>query len=246
MKRFLKVVLSGFFAVTAVLGAVGCAVENDGSSEPALENTTLSKPYETKDLEQIIFHNFAKGLTVDMSKNQALKGALLEAEYYEYTLEEKPTEARFSLALKGVEMEIYEGGVVCFAKENGGETLYATVKNNEFALLETAFVGEAICFDGFTSAHSIKVFDEAGKGGEITGKEGFLEKWNALRFWKVSNKADYQMGESEYSLKLGKSEYAVHGNGLVFDGELYLLCEGNFDFLKEVELSDGSGFLPWI
>lgn len=221
----------------------GCAPK--GSTD---ESTKLSAPYAAEDMETVLFTDAEKALTLDVSDNQHLKSLLLATEYYEYEPSQNDSkDAKYILSLHDREIRIYVGGVVRFIFTDAErQEKTAVVLNNEFAYLDTIAEGGAVAFNGYTATQNIKVYDAENVGGEITEKDVFLESLQGLRFVRLNNKAHYQTGAATYTLQIGNDEIAVYHKFVTLNGDLYIIHQGNFEFLKDLKFSSSSDWLPWL
>ena len=224
----------------------GCAAELEGG-----ELTKLYAPYYEEDLETIWFTDTEKSLILDMSANTYLKTLLLETEYYEYEYDPSQSEtgkANYTLILQDLELEIYAGGVVRFVYADGGEeeASMAVVLKNEFAYLESMIDGGEVAFDEYTAEQTIKVDNSVNTGLVIAEKESFLESLQELRFVKLKDKEHYQTGEVAYTVQIDDDTILVYENFASVNGALYMLSQGEFDFLKDLPFGFSSENLPWL
>ena len=100
-----------------------------------------------------------------------------------------------------------------------------------------------VAFDGYTEEQMIELFDAEKKGGEVANKKEFLEKLQGLRFIKLNDKENYEMGDLKYTITIGADKLYVYADFVVLNNDLYRVSQGNFEFLKEVKVLVK---LPWV
>ena len=140
--------------------------------------------------------------------------------------------------------------LLCFGGcKNGGDSSSApdspssSVSNGGASDSSPDSPSNEVAFDGYTEEQTIKVFDAQNKGGEVAQKKEFLEKLQGLRFIKLNDKANYETGDLRYTIILGADKLSVYADFVVLNNDLYLISQGNFEFLKDVEVSVE---LPWL
>ena len=212
--------------------------------------TRISTPYSAEDLSALTFTDIANSLTVDISGNSHLKGLLTEMKYYlpgDGAITDV-TDARYTLSLSGMELKIGFGGDnsnVCFVFADGS-TQMSVVAQDEFSYLDTLLSSGVVTIDGYTPAYNIRVYDAEDVGGAVKDKAAFLDSLQGLRFVGLSSVEHYSLGQKTHTVKLGKDEMSVYSKYVVYKGELYAIYQGDFGFLKNVELESSSGWLPWL
>ena len=225
--------------------------ESSSSSDRPNDFVKMTTPYGAEDLQTVLFTDENKDLTVNVSDNQHLKSLLLSVEYYEvpeHSQENALADVQYTLTLANMELQIAQEGVVGFVTDS--ETTTALVVRDEFAYLATILGGDVISMDGYTATQTVEVTNAENKQGEITDKTAFLQSLSALRFVKLNNKAHYAIGDKGYTIKIDNDEIFVYQKYVVIGEELYLLCQGNFEFLGGITFGSSStssgGWLPWI
>lgn len=220
--------------------------ENPEENEDSLQITT---PYSAENLKTVFFTDTEKALTVDVSKNTHLQTLLLGVKYYKPEAIEAPQpaqiEVKYTLSLQGMDLQIGADGVVCFLFEDGTKQ-NAVVLQNEFAYLETLIEGNVFSFNGYTTGQTVQVFNSGNAEGTIADKQAFLDALKGMRFVKLNNKEHYQIGSKGYTIRIDEEEIAVYKKHVVFNGDLYVVYEGDFDFLKDIKFDASSGWLPWL
>lgn len=241
MKRILK----GAALTLAACCALGFAACNGAENEP----TKLYSPYYEEDLQTITFVDMTQSLTLDMSANTYLKDLLLQADYYEYTpSQDEVAQVKYALQFADVELQIFSAGLVRFVYANEEETEWtvAQVENEEFSYLDTILTGGEVAFDGYTAEQTITVKNGENNDGTISDKENFLATLADMRFIKVSNKTHYQTGSVRYTLTIGEENILFYDNYASKNGELYILSQGDYEFLKALQYGFSSDWLPWL
>jgi hypothetical protein len=223
------------------------SVPNDSEEIEIPEGyTKMTAPYTAEDLQTVLFTDVEKVLTVEMSDNTRLQSLLLGAEYYTQAEPNGEFTAKYILALQGVELQIGTNGEVCFLSADETEQK-AVVLNEEFAYLDTLIDGNALSFDGYTATQNIQVYNDKNAEGTISNKAEFLQSLQSVRFVKLNNKADYQTGTKNYTVKIDNDEIGVYAKYVTLNGELYAIYEGSFGFLQDIQFSKiESGELPWL
>lgn len=221
------------------------------SSEKPSDFVEISTPYAAEDLQTVLFTDENKDLTVNVSDNQHLKDLLLSVQYYEvpeYSQKNVLEEVQYTLAFANLELQVGQDGFVGFVTES--ETTAALVVRDEFAYLSTILGGAVASFNGYTGAQSVEVYNAKNEKGEISDKAAFLQSFSALQFVKLNNKAHYAIGDKGYAIKIDNDEISVYEKYVVAGEELYLLYQGDFEFLKGITFDSSTnssgGWLPWI
>ena len=245
--------------MTAILVAVccvsGCGAKggNSGESTPDVGEmmgyTKISTPYTTGDFGGLSFTDAEKSITIDMTTNHYLKDLLAGMNYY-LPQDGAPTDVadtKYVLSMQGVDLKIGFGGDnsnVCFVFADGSTQLSVVVQD-EFSYLDTLLAGEIMSIDGYTPAHNIRVHNAENVGGAVKDKEAFLENLQGVQLVGLNNLLHYELGQKTYTVKLGKDEMIVYSRYIVYKGELYVIYQGDFGFLKNVEFSDSTE-LPFV
>ena len=220
--------------------------ENSEENEDSLQITT---PYGAENLKTVFFTDTEKALTVDVSENTQLQALLLGVKYYKPEAVDVSQFAqmavKYTVSLQGMDLQIHDSGVVCFLFEDGTEQ-NVVVLQNEFAYLETLIEGNVFSFEGYTAEQTVQVFNDGNGEGTIADKQAFLDALKGMRFVKLNNKEHYQIGTKGYTIRIDEDEIAVYKKHVVFNGDLYVVYEGDFDFLKDIKFDASSGWLPWL
>ncbi len=230
--------------------------DSQGSQEGqgSQDSTIITTPYTAETLGSVFFTDTEKGLTVDVSENTYLQTLLLGVEYHTPQGDATPDieEVKHMLSLQGAEeevtLQIGVEGAVCFVFEDGSKQR-ATVLNNEFSYLDTLIDGGITAFEGYTTSHNLQVHDAVNEGGTVKDKAAFLQHLQGVRIIKLTNQAHYRLGEKTYTVHLGRDELLVYQKHVIYKEELYVIHQGDFDFLKDLEFTsstDSSGWLPWV
>lgn len=218
------------------------------------DSTIITTPYTAENLAVVFFTDTEKGLMVDVSENTHLQALLLGMEYHTPQGDATPDveETKHVLFLQGTEeevaLQIGEEGAVCFVFEDGSKQR-ATVLKNEFSYLDTLIDGDVAAFEGYTTSHNIRVYNTNNEGGVVKDKAAFLQKLQDVRIIKLTNQAHYQLGEKTYTVHLGRDQLLVYQKYVIYKEELYIIHQGGFGFLQEIEFTsstDSSGWLPWV
>ena len=224
--------------------------ESSSSDKPS-DFIEMATPYTAEDLQTILFTDENKDLTINVSDNQHLKDLLLSVQYYEVPQHSQKNgleDVQYTLAFADIELQVGQDGFVGFVTES--ETTAALAVRDEFAYLATILGGDITSFDGYAAAQSVEVYNAKNEKGEISDKAAFLQNVTALRFVKLNNKAHYAIGNKGYVIKVDNDEISVYEKYVVIGEELYLLYQGDFEFLKGITFDSSTnssgGWLPWI
>ena len=242
--------------LTAVCCVSGCGSKG-GNSEDSTPDvgemmgyTKIVTPYMVGDFAVLSFTDTEKSLTIDMTGNRYLKGLLADVNYYlpKDEVSVDTAEAKYVISMQGVDVNVGfdgENSNVCFSFADGS-TQWSVVLQDEFSYLDTVIASEIVSIDGYTPAHNIRVHNADNVGGAVKDKAAFLESLQGLRFVKLNNLSHYDLGEKTHTVKLGDDEMSIYSKYVVYKGELYFTYQGDFAFLKNVELESSSGWLPWL
>lgn len=265
-----KIIAASMALITCVLGAfVGCGKSetdfpdyngNNPSGTPGTSNPSgtpetpekIAAPYTADDLQSVIWMDKNQGYPIDVSANTYLRTLLLSVEYYAAQPQENDggakdkLEATYILTLPSVELCLYDANTVEFVfKDETKPMQTATVKDDGLAYVFDLTDGEPLSIDGYTESQKITVVAADKKGGELSDKTAFLQKWNTLRFVKLKNKSHYQP-QTAYTLSFDELQITVHATSVEWNGELYALTHGDFSFFQSLKYKTDSGWLPWI
>jgi hypothetical protein len=223
------------------------SMQEGEDSQDSQETTNSTALYTAENLETIAFTDIEKGVTVEVSDNGYLKTLLLETEYQEDPSigNEGVDVAKYVLVLQGLEMKIYANGVaqVTFKDET---TRWVVVLDNKLAYLEELLVGSEVNFNDYTSTQTIKALNAQNADGTITDKEDFLTKLKAVAVVGLNHKEHYEMGAKKYTIKIDNDEIVVYGKYVTINSALYVIQQGNFDFLKSLQYGSTVEGLPWL
>ena len=218
--------------------------EDSQDSQTSQETTSTTAPYTAENLKTIFFTDVEKSTTVDISDNGYLKTLLLGMEYQEDTVF-APEDVKYVLALQGMDMQIYANGVVDFTMQDE-TTCRALVLSNEFAYLEDLLADSVVDFSGCTSTQNIQVWNAQSAEGTIADKADFLTKLQAVSVVGLNHKEHYEIGAKKYTIKIDGDEIVVYGKYITYNGDLYKIQQGNFDFLKSLQFGSTVEGLPWL
>lgn len=208
--------------------------------------TKIVTPYTAEQAETVLFTDVEKALTVDVSENAHLQTLLLGVEYYTQAEQSGEFTPKYVLTVQDLEIEIGANGEVCFLFADKTKQK-AVVLNDAFAYLDTLIDGNVVSFAGYTDAQTVQVYNDKNAEGTISNKAEFLQSLQGVRFVKLNNKADYQTGAKNYTIKIGSDEIAVYAKYVTLNGELYAIYEGSFGFLQDIQFNKiESGELPWL
>ncbi len=205
---------------------------------------SASAPYKGESLQKMVLMDVSRELTVDVSGNNHLKTFLAEVEYFTHE-EGEMGEVKYILALKDMDLRVMEGGVLNFVAE--GEVIASlTASDDVFSYLDTLFEGGMYALNGYTADQTVQVFNGSNAEAELTDKEGFLTNLQGVTLIKLTNKAHYETGDATYTIKIGDDIIVVYEVYVTVNGNLYGVCQGNFNFLKVLKFNVSSGELPWL
>ena len=242
MKKLIALIL-----VAGMLLLVGCKKDVPQGDNPAADNVkpedNPNQPfgYTEADLAKIILDDKARGITLDMSDNDAQRDLLLGLRY---NPEEKNTEAsivKYVLTIGGNEMLVCEGDEVIY---DGGDKY--PVGPALLSYLNSLFIGEVGSLDA-TMGENAKVYNSSGQVAEVTDIPAFLEDLNGLGVIELWEITDFTFGTEDYRIEMGHDSIKIYGNFIVIGETAYAVVEGDFGFLSDLDFSSSSGgFLPWI
>lgn len=249
-KKFIAVCIAALCCLAGCQGGGGGESSSSSPERPS-DLVKISTPYTAENLQTILFTDKAKDLTVNVSDNQHLKDLLLSVEYYQvpqYSQESGLDNVEYTLTFVNGGIKIGENGYVGFVA--GDATSEALVVRDEFAYLANIIGGEVTSIEGYTATQNIEVLNANNAEGELSDKAAFLQSLSALRFVKLNNKDHYAIGNKGYVIKIDNDEISVYEKYVVVGEDLYLLYQGDFEFLKGITFDSSTnssgGWLPWI
>ena len=204
-------------------------------------------PYAESDLEEILLTIISKERVLDLSNNNQLRELLLTTKFYRFTekIEPGPREAKYVLMFGNHELTIYDNGYICYAGPDT-EIDYLFTLNNEFDYLDTLYESDTLDFNKYTDTQTIKVYNSKNDSVEITEKTDFLNKLKQVKYFKLNNKENFELGDLKYKIQIDEEIINVYSIYMVINDNLYIISEGNFSFLNDIKFSSSSGWLPWL
>lgn len=186
-------------------------------------------------------------ITLDLSNNSYLKSLLLSVKLYKNADNSNlgNRTSKYVLSFDNYEFTIYDNKTICYI-DNDKEYDYLTVENNEFDYLDNLFDGSSLDFNNYTEEETIKVVNSKNDSKEISEKTEFLNNLKQVKCLKLSNIEHYQLGDLKYQILVSNDVIKVYGEFVTINENLYIVTEGNFEFLNNIKFSSSSDWLPWI
>lgn len=202
-------------------------------TESALDNVSLT----INDLD----------ITLDLSNNSYLKSLLLSIKLYKNTDNSNLGNriSKYVLSFGNYEFTIYDNKTICYI-DNDNEYDYLTAENNEFDYLDNLFDGSSLDFNNYTEEETISVVNSKNDSKEISEKNEFLNNLKQVKCLKLSNIEHYQLGDLKYQISISNDIIKIYGEFVTINENLYVVTEGNFEFLNNIKFSSSSDWLPWI
>ena len=186
-------------------------------------------------------------ITLDFSNNSYLKSLLLSVKLYKNADNSNLVNrtSKYVLSFDNYEFTIYDNKTICYI-DNDKEYDYLTFENNEFDYLDNLFDGSSLDFNNYTEEETIKVVNSKNDSKEISEKTEFLNNLKQVKCLKLSNIEHYQLGDLKYQILVSNDVIKVYGKFVTINENLYIVTEGNFEFLNNIKFSSSSDWLPWI
>lgn len=199
--------------------------------------------YTETDIDSVIFTDIQKGITVDLSANNALKDGLMNLQYDPAQAMTEAGEAVYELKINGKSLYVYPENVAAY----DGSALYTCQGFDALAYLGGVFAGEQTQLGGFSADATVKIQNAKGLVAKVEDNEAFFTELGKATLIKLSNAADYSDPSAEYTVLIGDDCIKICNGYLSVGEDLYAITGGSFDFLSEYAYSSSSeGFLPWI
>ena len=199
--------------------------------------------YTEMDIESVIFTDVEKGITADLSANNALRDGLANLKYDPDQIKTDAGDAVYELKINGKSLYIYSENVAAY----DGSALYTCQGFDALAYLGGIFAGEQTQLGGFSADATVTIKNAKGLVAKVEDNEEFFAALGKATVIKLSNSADYSAPSAEYTVLIGL-DYVEISNGYIAVGDdIYAIISGSFEFLSEYTyLSSSDGFLPWV
>lgn len=222
----------------------GCD-DNQQNNNNQKEEVTIT--YTESNLNNVSLTINELDITLDLSNNSYLKTLLLSIKLYKNNDNANLGDrtSKYGLSFSNYEFTIYDDKTICYI-DNKNEYDNLVVENDAFDYLDSLFDGSVFNFNNYTLDNTIKVINSKSDSADITEKTEFLSNLKQVKCLKLENKDHYQLGDLKYQIFISEDVIKVYGNLVTINEELYIVTEGNFDFLNNIKFSSSSGWLPWI
>lgn len=218
---------------------------NNDKLENIVEEVLIK--YSEEDLQEIALSINDKDVTLDISDDDYLKTLLLSLELKKNSQYDESVNrtSKYVLTFSDYEFTIYDDKTICYIDAEG-EYDYLLASNNAFDYLDTLYDSVILDFNKYSEDQIIRVFNSLGDLKSIENKTDFLKNLKKVKYFKLNNQDDYQLGDLIYQIQIDEELIDVYSNYIVIDDKLYIFVEGDFSFLNAIKFDSSSGWLPWV
>ena len=209
--------------------------------------TEIATPYAESDLSKIIMCDVVSGVSVDVSRNTKLT-ALLSTVTYSDTKEsrDESATAKYTLAFGEIVLTVYSDSSIGFEGTSTSFDTKIVASDYAFDYLDGILTGEVLGFEGYNAEQSIEIHKATGAKAKDLDKADVIANLSQIRYYKTSDKSDYDTSNFLYKIIIGGDDIRVYENMFTVGDNVYLITAGNFDFLKALSFETSSGELPWL
>ena len=217
--------------------------ENPPDTTESPETLVQCFDYAHETFVSVTVTHIAKGVSVDVSANNALKAGLRSVKYDPEQKKSDAGTAEYELKINGKSLYIYAENVAAY----DGSDPYPCLMFDLLSYLDGLFVGDVTSLGGYATDATVKVQNSAGGIAQVSDKSEFFTKIGMVKIIKLAHATDYTVPTVGYTIEIGEESMGICGNYLKIGADLYAVVEGDFTFLSGYTFSSSSdGFLPWI
>lgn len=236
--------VNGFYRVCETVSGSFKFLDDISFGEQLIE-VTLG--YTINDFDMIKAFVFSTGMGYNLSSNHYIKNLLLETKYYVSDAENIKGEYAYILNIsERFLMILYTDGSVEVCLDDNTIEYYKILNFNDFNFIKDISGKNDNSFS-IKSINSVKVYNNEEILGEIKESEEFLNKLREIKYVKINNYNQFTLSEKRFKLVIEDKVIGIYDNGLIIiNDDLYMITYGDFSFLKDVQFTSSSGWLPWV